>query len=104
MLASTLTVEDEEAVQAELRELEAEAVCKFRLCIIISRTNFASSLRDSWDKHRPKDLSSFPTCPPTNRWLRQRQRKFTRGLWRKENVSPYRLEHWSSDNTPNAYM
>lgn len=32
MLANTLSVEDEEAVQAELRELQAEAVRASSLC------------------------------------------------------------------------
>ena len=38
MLANTLSVEDEEAVQAELRELEAEAVRRPSICTLILLT------------------------------------------------------------------
>lgn len=89
MLANTLSVEDEEAVQAELRELEAEAVrLSTDLALIISLIHF---IMYSWAKRR--NPSNFPRFRRTNQPSKHPPQKLpNRSQKKKGSAFPYRLE------------
>ncbi len=55
MLANCLAVEDEEAVQAELAQLQREAVSEYQ-----SLSPFTHHYFHRWAKQSQRDLSSYP--------------------------------------------
>lgn len=64
MLANTLSVEDEEAVQAELRELQAEAVS----VNVLRNVNHAqNAIQDVEETERPITLPSVPETAPVSK-------------------------------------
>ena len=66
MLANTLSVEDEEAVQAELRELEAEAVCEPTLQAFLPYTDFIRTQLGVPVAQKPVVLPSVPVDKPVS--------------------------------------
>lgn len=65
MLANVLTVEDEEAVQTELKELQQEAVRRF--CFLHLASLICKSMQVAEDDVEPRlELPSVPTAEPVS--------------------------------------
>lgn len=64
MLANTLTVEDEESVQDELKALQQEAVCSSLFASSVLEFNLVSIQRGEEEPQKPIVLPSVPETKP----------------------------------------